>query len=106
MLCGLAAMMQASGFGGVAFDPVSFQQNGLATPQADAGQDQVGDALVVPGMVAVGEEVADLLLGIADNLPPTATLQCPTSAVLWQRAPRRIVFTVELTVGSRPPRGQ
>ena len=35
----VAAMLQASGFDGVAFDPVSFQfqQNGLAASEVDGG---------------------------------------------------------------------
>ena len=64
MLCGLAAMLQASGFDGVAFDPFSFQQDGLATSEVDVGRGQVADALVVPEMIVVGDEVADLLLEI------------------------------------------
>ena len=37
MLCGLAAMLQASGFDCVAFDPFSFQQDCLAAPEVDVG---------------------------------------------------------------------
>ena len=33
MLCGMAVVLQASGFDGVAFDPFSFRQDGLAAPQ-------------------------------------------------------------------------
>ena len=65
MLCGLAAMLQASGFDGVAFDPFSFQQDGLTTPEVDVGRRQIADALVVAEVVVVGDEVADLLLEIA-----------------------------------------
>jgi hypothetical protein len=66
MLCGLAAMLQASGFDGVAFDPISFQQDGLAAPEVDVGRGQVADALVVPEMIAVGDEVAELLLEVTE----------------------------------------
>ena len=65
MLCGLAAVLQASGSDGVAFDPFSFQQDSMAAPEVDVGRGQVADTLVVPEMVVVGDEVADLLLEIA-----------------------------------------
>ena len=68
MLSGLAAMLQASGFDGVAFDPFSFQQDGLTTPEVDVGRRQVGDALVVSQMVVVGDEVADLDLEVAGQI--------------------------------------
>ena len=68
MLCGLAAMLQASGYDGVAFDPFSFQQDGLATPEVDVGWGEVTDALVVPEMIVVGDEVADLLLEITGQV--------------------------------------
>ena len=64
MLRGLAAVLQASGFDGVAFDPFSFQQDGLTTPEVDISRRQVADALVVPEMIVVGDEVADLLLEV------------------------------------------
>ena len=38
MLCGFAAMLQASGSDGVAFDPFSFQQDGLTTSEVDVGR--------------------------------------------------------------------
>jgi hypothetical protein len=59
MLCGKAAMMQASGLDGVAFDPFSFQQDGLATPEVDVSRGEVGDALVVSQMIVVSDK-ADL----------------------------------------------
>jgi hypothetical protein len=65
MLCGLAEMIQAAGFDGVAFDPFSFKQDGLATPEVDFGRRQVGDALVVSKVVVVSDEGADLVLEIA-----------------------------------------
>ena len=65
MLCGLAAVLQAAVFDGVAFDPFSFQQDGLTASEVDISRCQVADALVVTAMVVVGDEVADLLLKIA-----------------------------------------
>jgi hypothetical protein len=35
MLCGMAAVLQASGFDGVAFDPFSFQQDGSTAPEVN-----------------------------------------------------------------------
>ena len=68
MLCGLAAVMQASGFDGLAFDPFSLQQDGLATPEVDVGRSEVGDTLVVSQVIVVGDEVADLLFEIAGQV--------------------------------------
>src|SRR5262245_61428365 len=65
MLCGLAAVMQASGFECVAFDPFSLQQNGLAPPEVDVSRREIGNALVVSEVVVVSDEVADLLFEIA-----------------------------------------
>ena len=60
MLCGDAAVVQASGLDGLSFDPFSFQKDGLAAPEADVSRGQVGDSLVVSQMVVVGDEVIDL----------------------------------------------
>ena len=68
MLCGLAAVVQASGFDGVAFDPFSFQQDGLTTPEVDISRRQIADALVVSEMVVVGDEVTNLLLEITGQV--------------------------------------
>ena len=60
MLCGLVAMWQASGSDSVAFDPFSFQQDGLAVPEVDVGRDRVHPLLLI--------EVQDgLLLGLRDS---------------------------------------
>jgi len=56
MLCGLAAVLQSSGFDGVAFNPFSFEQDGLTTPEVDVGRGDVTDALVVPEMIVVDDE--------------------------------------------------
>ena len=65
MLCGIAAVMQASGFDGLSFDPFSFQQDGVAAPEVDVSRGEVGDTLVVSQVVVVGNEVADPGLKIA-----------------------------------------
>ena len=64
VLCGLAAVLQASGSDRVAFDPFSLQEDGQAAPEVDAGRGPVGDALVVPEIIVAGDEVTDLLLEI------------------------------------------
>ena len=53
----LIARRSTSGFDGVAFDPFSFQQDGLTTAEVDIGRRQVVDALQVPEVVVVGDEV-------------------------------------------------
>ena len=57
MLCGFTAVMQASGFECLVFDPFSFQQNGLASAEVDISGCEVGDAFVVTKMVVVADEV-------------------------------------------------
>jgi hypothetical protein len=68
MLCGLAAVLQASGLDGVAFDPFSFQEDGLTPAEVDISRRQVADALVVADLGVVGDEVADLLLEITRQI--------------------------------------
>lgn len=68
MLCGLAAMMQASGLDGVAFDPFSFQQDGLTASEADVGWRESGDAFLVSQTNIIGDEVAYLGLEIAGQI--------------------------------------
>ena len=65
MLCGLAAVYQASGLDGLSFDPFSFQQDGLAAPEVDVGGGKIGDGLVVSQVVVVGDEGLDLGLECA-----------------------------------------
>ena len=60
MLCGDAAVVQASVLDGLSFDPFSFQKDGLAAPEVDVSRRQIGDALVVSQMVVVGDEFTDL----------------------------------------------
>jgi hypothetical protein len=65
MLCGAAAVLQASGSDSAVFDPFSFQQDGLAAPQVDVSRYEVGDALCVSLVFIVGEEVRDPLFEMA-----------------------------------------
>ena len=46
-------MLQASGFDGVGFEPVSFRQDGLTTTRVEVSRRQIADALVVAEMVVV-----------------------------------------------------
>ena len=68
MLCGSAAVHQASVLDGLSFDPFSFQQNGLAAPEVDVGRGEVGDGLVVSQVVVVGDEGGDLGFEIAGQI--------------------------------------
>src|SRR6266508_4588915 len=68
MLCGLAAMVQASDLDCLSFDPFSFKQDGLTASEVDVGRGEVGDALVVSQVIVVGDEVADLGFEIAGQV--------------------------------------
>src|SRR4029453_13046845 len=59
MLCGLAAVKQASVLDGLSFDPFSFKQDGLASAEVDIGRGEIGDALMVSQVIVVSDEVAD-----------------------------------------------
>ena len=60
--------MQASVLDGFAFDPFSFQQDGLTTPEVDVGRRQIVDALVVAQMIVVGDEGFDPSLEFAGQI--------------------------------------
>ena len=68
MLCGLAAVLQATVLDGLSFDPFSFKQDGLAASEVDIGRGEIGDALVVSQMIVMGDEVADLRFEIARHI--------------------------------------
>ena len=53
-------MKQASICDGFAFDPFSFQQDGLPASEVSISWDQIVDALVIAQMVAVRDEGVDL----------------------------------------------
>ena len=44
---------------GFAFDPFSFQQDGLTASEVDVGRRQIVDALVVAQVIVVGDEGFD-----------------------------------------------
>src|SRR6266481_6406108 len=68
MLCGLAAVHQASVLDGLSFDPFSFQQDGLAAPEVDVSRGEIGDGLVVSQVIVVGDEGGDLGVEIAGQI--------------------------------------
>ena len=58
-------MLQAAVLDGVAFDPFSFHQDGLAAPEEDIGRREVFQALVIAVVVVVIDEPADAGFEIA-----------------------------------------
>jgi hypothetical protein len=89
MLCGLAAMVQTSILNGLSFDPFSFKQDGLASPEVDVGRSEIGDALVVSQMIIVSDEFADSGFEIARK-----TLVLKQDAVF-----QRLVPSFDLALG-------
>ena len=61
-------MLQASVFDCFAFDPFSFEQNGLAAPEVDIGGREVFQALVVSLVIVVADELIDLRFMIAGQI--------------------------------------
>ena len=55
--------MQASVLDGFAFDPFSFQQDGLTASEVDVGRRQIVDALVVAQVIVVGDCPPSALIG-------------------------------------------
>jgi hypothetical protein len=60
MLCGLLVVKQPTGLDGFAFDPFSFQQDGLTASEVDVGWGKIVDALVIAPVVVVRDERIDL----------------------------------------------
>ena len=60
--------MQASVLDGFAFDPFSFQQDGLTASEVDVGRRQIVDALVVAQVIVVGDEGFDPSLELAGQI--------------------------------------
>ena len=68
MLCGVFVVKQATVLHGFAFDPFSFQQDGLASPEVDVGRGEIIDALVIAPVVVVRDERIDLSFEIARQI--------------------------------------
>ena len=63
-------MMQASGFDGLVFDPFTFEEDGLPTPEVDISRRKIGDAFVISQMIVVADEVSGLLSDITGQIKP------------------------------------
>ena len=68
MLGGLATVYQSASLDSFAFDPFSFQQDGLTASEVDVGWGEVVDALVIAAVVVVGHEGLDLVSQIAGQI--------------------------------------
>ena len=68
MLRGLFVVKQPTVLDGLAFDPFSFQQDGLTAPEVDVGRGEIVDALVIAPVVVVRDECIDLSFEIAGQL--------------------------------------
>ena len=68
MLCGFATVYQAPVLNGVSFDPFGFEQDCLATSEADVSRCEIGDTFVVTQMIVVTDEVIDLGFEIAGQI--------------------------------------
>jgi hypothetical protein len=56
ILCGLAAVKQASVLDGLSFDPFSLKQDGLASAEVDIRRDEVSDTFMVSGRTLHSEQ--------------------------------------------------
>ena len=64
MLRGLFVVKQPTVLDGLAFDPFSFQQDGLTAPEVDVGRGEIVDALVTAPVVVVRVEATwEVLIG-------------------------------------------
>src|SRR4029077_4224579 len=60
VLCGPAAMVQASVLDGLSFDTFSFKHDGLTGPEVDIGRGEIGDALMRSQAIVMSDEAADV----------------------------------------------
>src|SRR5882672_4729365 len=79
---------QASGLHGLSFDPLSFQQDCVASPEVGSGWCQMADGLVVTPVVVVINEVVDLGLKVAGQIVgleqmPFFSAWCQRSILPW-----------------------
>ena len=64
----MSFVKQASVLDGFAFDPFSFQQDGLTAAEVEVGRRQVVNALVVAQVIVVGDEGFDPKLEFAGQI--------------------------------------
>lgn len=88
-------MYQASFLHGLAFDPFSFQQDGLTASEVDVGRSQVVEALVVAVVIVVFDKPVDGCFKITGEI------------IAFQHDPvlQRLVPTLDFTLGLRMMRG-
>jgi hypothetical protein len=67
-LGGFQAVLQSSLFDAVAFDPFSFQYDGLASTEVDIGWRQLLQAFVVAAVIAVLDEAVDVSLEVTGQV--------------------------------------
>ena len=58
-------VLQATVCDGLAFDPFTFEEDGLGPPEVDVSRSEIAEALVIAGMVVVLDEGRDLAFEIA-----------------------------------------
>ena len=68
ILCGGIAVLQASFLDGFAFDPFSFQQDGLSPTEVSVGGRDVLQALVIAVVIVVLDEGLDLSFKVARQI--------------------------------------
>lgn len=59
ILGGVFPVVQAPVFGGLSFDPFSFQQDGLVASEVDVGGCEIAQALVIALVIVVRDEGLD-----------------------------------------------
>ena len=68
MLCGLNVVKQPTVLDGFAFDPFSFQQDGLAASEVDVGRGEIVDALMIAPVIVVRDERIDLSFEVTGQI--------------------------------------
>ena len=61
-------VLQATVCDGLAFDPFTFEEDGLGPPEVDVSRSEIAEALVIAGMVVVLDEGRDLAFEIAGQV--------------------------------------
>jgi hypothetical protein len=61
-------MLQATIGDGLAFDPFTFEEDGLGSSEVDVGRHEIAQALVIAGMVVMSHESRDLTFEIAGQI--------------------------------------
>ena len=67
MLRGLFVVKQPTVLDGLAFDPFSFQQDGLTAPEVDVGRGEIVDALVIDRLARSTRDLLNTLAAIGER---------------------------------------